>query len=170
MASKQPGGAAFLYDEAKAEKERVEKAAAEAEEARLAEEERQRLKEEQRRLKAEARFNEMLDFMAESLSHEAIVEALEELNQEEADRRAAIITAKLEAKGKIPVRGDVRAIVRGEVAEVRAYDPKEGRYVAQLPNKELVTVKPSQLIRLRPPIEPPEEASVHSKYSSLKTW
>lgn len=89
---------------------------------------------------------------------------------EEAAQRQALLMEKLKAKGKVMVQGSMMAVVDGEVCEVRAYDPKEGAYIVQLPSHQLASVKPTQIVRLKdiPPEE--EDRTVVSKYSSLKTW
>jgi len=89
---------------------------------------------------------------------------------EEAAQKQALLMEKLKAKGKVMVQGSMRAVVDGEVCEVRAYDPKEGSYIVQLPSHQLASVKPTQIVRLKdiPPEE--EDRTVVSKYSSLKTW
>ena len=77
---------------------------------------------------------------------------------------------KLLEKGKVMVEGRCEAVVGSDIAAVRAYDPKDGRYICQLPNRQLVKVKPSLVVRHRevPPLV--DDGSVVSKYSSLKTW
>ena len=135
----------------------------EAAAALVAEEEARRAAAEAKALAAEADF-------VEAMIAEALERAVAEVGAEAEEERQAFITAKLLEKGKVAVEGRVRCVVGGEVAEVRAFDPKEGRYIAQLPNKKLVKVHPSQITRLREPPAPPDDVTVVSKYSSLKNW
>mmetsp|Transcript_48889 Transcript_48889/g.98368 ORF Transcript_48889/g.98368 Transcript_48889/m.98368 type:complete len:132 (-) Transcript_48889:459-854(-) len=96
----------------------------------------------------------------------------EEHREEAADNKQALLMEKLRAKGKIMVQGPtaMMAVVAGQVCEVRAYDPREGAYIVQLPSRQLASVKPTQVVRLKelPPEE--EDRTIVSKYSSLKTW
>lgn len=148
------------------------KAAAEAESKALADAEEVRLEEEAQRL-AEARaiaLEEKLAEYAEALHFEALHFAKDELAKESEARRVAKAQEKLSAAGKEPLFGTVRAVVGGVVGQVRAYEPKEGRYIVEMPSGALATVKPSALVRYRNPPPPPVDNSVRSAYSSLKTW
>ena len=150
--------------EAKAAAEAEAKALAEAEEARF-QEEAQRLAEAQA-----AALEEKLSEFSEALHFEALHFAKDELAKESEARRVAKAQENLSAAGKEPVLGTVRAVVDGVVGEVRAYEPKEGRYIVEMPSGALATVKPSALVRYRNPPPPPVDNSVRSAYSSLKTW
>jgi hypothetical protein len=77
---------------------------------------------------------------------------------------------RLRAKGKVMINGDMKAVINGKVATVRAYDPKEGRYIAQLPSGQLAKVGPSFIIRLNDPPEVEKVVVDTSKYAHLKTW
>ncbi len=70
----------------------------------------------------------------------------------------------------IPALQRFRAIVDGNVCEVKLYNPKEGRFLAQLPSKILTSVKPSSVVQLRPVLHPPAESPDSSIYAYLKTW
>lgn len=117
-----------------------------------------------------AALEQKLAGVAESLQFEAIHFAKAELGQEHEAQRVAKVQGKLSAKGKVPVVGTVRAVVGGVVGEVRAYEPKEGRYVVELPSGALVKLKPALLVRYQDPPPPPVEDSGRSVYSSLKSW
>jgi hypothetical protein len=149
-----------------------EKAAVAAKAAALEEEEEARLQAEaEAQVKAQAAaLEEKLAGFAESLQLEAIHFAKDELAKEHEARRVAKVQDKLSAKGKVPVVGTVRAVVGGVVGEVRAYEPKEGRYIVELPSGALVKVQPSLLVRYRELPLPPVDTSVRSVYSSLKSW
>jgi hypothetical protein len=77
---------------------------------------------------------------------------------------------KLRDEGMIALSGNVKCVVNGEIAEVTAYDPKNGRYLALLSSKQVVKVPPSQVVRYKaapiPKIPDPDS----SKYAYLKNW
>lgn len=86
-------------------------------------------------------------------------------------KKQELLMERLRAKGKVMINGDMKAVINGKVAQVLAYDPKEGKYIAQLPlTGQLAKVGPSLIIRLNdpPPIE--KEVVDPSKYAHLKTW
>jgi hypothetical protein len=135
----------------------------EAEAAAVAEFERRREAEEAKALAEE-------DAFVKGMCDEALERAVGEISAEQEAARQAYIMEKLAEKGKVMVDGRQRCVVDGDVAEVRAYDPKEGRYIAQLPSGKLVKVHPSQVTRYVDPPPAADDATVVSKYSSLKTW
>ena len=149
-----------------------EEAAAAAKAAALQEEEDKRLQAEMiRQQEAQAaELEERLTDFAESLQFEAIHFAKDELAKEHEQKRVFQIQDKLSQKGKVPVEGVVRAVVGGIVGEVRAYEPKDGRYIVEMPNHALMKVTPAQLVRYRDPPPPPVDDTVLSVYSSLKSW
>jgi hypothetical protein len=88
----------------------------------------------------------------------------------DASKKQDLLMNKLRSKGKIMVQGTMLAVIGGEVCNVRAYDPKEGAYIVQLPSRQLTTVKPTQVVRLQNELPEEEDHTVVSKYSNLKTW
>mmetsp|Transcript_30299 Transcript_30299/g.35756 ORF Transcript_30299/g.35756 Transcript_30299/m.35756 type:complete len:114 (+) Transcript_30299:16-357(+) len=90
--------------------------------------------------------------------------------EDDAEKRQELMIERLRSKGKVMISGDMKAAVNGKIAEVRAYDPKEGRYIAQLPSGQLTTVNPAMIIRLHDPPIPETKPISKSKYAHLKTW
>ena len=116
------------------------------------------------REEAEAEQLAVLAEKARQVGDAAIEEALAELAEEEQAKKQAALMEKLLTKGKIMVTETMKAAVDGEVGNVRAYDPKDGRYIVQMPSGQLARVGPQMVTSYRPPPLAPVETAPKSKY------